>query len=440
MLNRKMAARQKSKAIKKPERKFINEQKCGSAGNNVAHQQAFNLFNLLKHRRARQWISYEWFYSNIDETFFSDGNDFNECLRQSFPLLKTRQLTRIEWNKIRRLLGKPRRCSTAFFLRERMALEQHRRATRLLQTAHAFETNEISQMDFDGLRCRTMPRQLSIGNDVNIMLPPPSSSPSPTKDANNIGSMLRSGIIQAIHSAPVAYDVQFNSGDNLETCTVPDFEINLCESLVVTRTSHNASSINRDANIVETNHSVKLLNEVCLLKKCLKQKQEKLHLLSLCHNEIHARQNLTEQGNGDDHDNDNDDGLMVMEITQHLYRDIAHININILEHFETIMGSAVGREAVAVRPVHKTTSAHLTKDVDKNVANIANCKEYPMEVQRLLNGLAKLLCVLMEQKESANCNNNSLANMRANAIENVKNLIAEDNFRRIRELLDSTDM
>lgn len=36
-------------------------------------------------------------------------NDFCVCLKDSFPQLKTHRLTRPEWCKIRRLMGKPRR-------------------------------------------------------------------------------------------------------------------------------------------------------------------------------------------------------------------------------------------------------------------------------------------------------------------------------------------
>jgi hypothetical protein len=42
---------------------------------------------------------------------FQGDNDFMTCLKESFPQLKTRKLTRVEWCKIRRMMGKPRRCS-----------------------------------------------------------------------------------------------------------------------------------------------------------------------------------------------------------------------------------------------------------------------------------------------------------------------------------------
>lgn len=42
---------------------------------------------------------------------FEGENDFMLCLRESFPNLKLRQLTRSQWCTIRRLMGRPRRCS-----------------------------------------------------------------------------------------------------------------------------------------------------------------------------------------------------------------------------------------------------------------------------------------------------------------------------------------
>lgn len=100
---------------------------------------------------------------------FEGDNEFCLCLKESFPNLKTRKLTRVEWGTIRRLMGKPRRyvatfktrasahhfyslfvkhftvweivfcpvdsprCSSAFFAEERTALRQKRQKMRLLQ-------------------------------------------------------------------------------------------------------------------------------------------------------------------------------------------------------------------------------------------------------------------------------------------------------------------
>lgn len=52
------------------------------------------LRNLLKLPKAHKFVSYEWFYSNIDRALFEGENDFQVCLREMYPDLKTRFLTR----------------------------------------------------------------------------------------------------------------------------------------------------------------------------------------------------------------------------------------------------------------------------------------------------------------------------------------------------------
>ncbi len=47
---------------------------------------------------------------------FEGDNEFCLCLKESFPNLKTRKLTRVEWGTIRRLMGKPRRYAAVFQL------------------------------------------------------------------------------------------------------------------------------------------------------------------------------------------------------------------------------------------------------------------------------------------------------------------------------------
>jgi len=59
-----------------------------------------------------KWVKfYSAFYLSC-RALFEGENDFCICLRESFPQLKTRNLTRMQWCKIRRLMGKPRRSVT----------------------------------------------------------------------------------------------------------------------------------------------------------------------------------------------------------------------------------------------------------------------------------------------------------------------------------------
>ncbi|CAG0885036.1 unnamed protein product [Cyprideis torosa] len=71
----------------------------------------FQLRNFVKLPNAHRWAYFEWFYSHIDRPLLYCENDFERCLRECFPQLQTRMLSRAEWRIIRRLLGKPRRCS-----------------------------------------------------------------------------------------------------------------------------------------------------------------------------------------------------------------------------------------------------------------------------------------------------------------------------------------
>ena len=91
------------------------------------------LRNLLKLPKGHKWVCHEFFYSNLDQVLFEGENDFMVCLKESFPQLKTRRLSKVEWCKVRRLMGKPRRCSSAFFAEERAELARKRQKIRMLQ-------------------------------------------------------------------------------------------------------------------------------------------------------------------------------------------------------------------------------------------------------------------------------------------------------------------
>ena len=68
--------------------------------------------------------------------FFEGSNDFIQCLDESFPDLKMSQnheLTQAQWRLVRRMVGKPRRCSSTFFAEERHLLAERRKQVRELQ-------------------------------------------------------------------------------------------------------------------------------------------------------------------------------------------------------------------------------------------------------------------------------------------------------------------
>ena len=57
-------------------------------------------------------------------------------------------MRRVEWNMIRRLLGKPRRCSAAFFAEERESLEAKREKVRILQRGGALPAEQATWEQF----------------------------------------------------------------------------------------------------------------------------------------------------------------------------------------------------------------------------------------------------------------------------------------------------
>ncbi|MEQ2304633.1 Protein lin-9 [Ameca splendens] len=163
------------------------------------------LRNLLKLPKAHKWCIYEWFYSNIDRPLFEGDNEFCLCLRESFPNLKTRKLTRVEWGTIRRLMGKPRRCSSAFFAEERTALRQKRQKMRLLQQRKLSDVSTCKDLPDE------IPLPLIIGTKVTARL-------------RGVHDGLFTGQIDAVDTSAATYRVTFDRS-GLGTHTVPDYEV-----------------------------------------------------------------------------------------------------------------------------------------------------------------------------------------------------------------------
>uniref|UniRef100_A0A1A7XIQ2 Lin-9 homolog n=1 Tax=Iconisemion striatum TaxID=60296 RepID=A0A1A7XIQ2_9TELE len=163
------------------------------------------LRNLLKLPKAHKWCIYEWFYSNIDRPLFEGDNEFCLCLKESFPNLKTRKLTRVEWGTIRRLMGKPRRCSSAFFAEERTALRQKRQKMRLLQQRKLSDVSNCKDLPDE------IPLPLIIGTKVTARL-----------RGDHDG--LFTGQIDAVDTSAATYRVTFDRS-GLGTHTVPDYEV-----------------------------------------------------------------------------------------------------------------------------------------------------------------------------------------------------------------------
>lgn len=127
------------------------------------------------------------------------------CLKESFPQLKTRKLTRVEWCKIRRMMGKPRRCSQSFFEEERRELERKRQKIRMLQQRKTADINSFKDLPSE------IPLQLVIGTKVTARLRKPQDG-------------LFTGSIDAVDTSNNTYRITFERA-GLGTHSVPDYEV-----------------------------------------------------------------------------------------------------------------------------------------------------------------------------------------------------------------------
>lgn len=170
-----------------------------------ASQLGHRLKNLLKHKKSHQWISYEFFYANIDRTLLGGENDFRACLKESFPDLKSRNLTRQEWRNLRRAMGKPRRCSQAFLAEERALLSNKRQKIRQLQQQKFVDVSYYRDLP------EQIPLSLVIGTRVTALLHEP-----------HFG--LFNGVIDAVDTKSQGYRITFDR-EEVGTHTVPDYEV-----------------------------------------------------------------------------------------------------------------------------------------------------------------------------------------------------------------------
>lgn len=170
-----------------------------------AQRVGLSLRTLLKLPKAHKWVCYEWFYANIDEPLFLAENDFESYLKDSFPQLKTRMLRRSEWRKVRRLMGKPRRCSPAFFTEERAVLNNRRSKIRYLQQQKVVDIREFRDLP------PNIPLSLVIGSRVTALLRRPSDG-------------LFTGTLDAVDQTTGVYRITFDR-PGIGSLDVPDYEV-----------------------------------------------------------------------------------------------------------------------------------------------------------------------------------------------------------------------
>ncbi|XP_064092892.1 protein lin-9 homolog isoform X3 [Macrobrachium nipponense] len=173
----------------------------------VAQQNGVRLRNFLKLPQAHKWVYFEWFYSNIDKPLFGGENDFQIVLKEAFPQLKTRKLSRRQWGIIRRMMGKPRRCSQAFFQEECLALDKKRQVLRLLQQRKITDINSLKDFPLPD----QIPMQLVIGTKVTARIRKPENG-------------LYTGVIDAVDTSDNTYRITFDR-HGIGTHSIPDYEV-----------------------------------------------------------------------------------------------------------------------------------------------------------------------------------------------------------------------
>nr|XP_045606145.1 protein lin-9 homolog isoform X3 [Procambarus clarkii] len=173
----------------------------------VAQQNGVRLRNFLKLPQAHKWVYFEWFYSNIDKPLFGGENDFQVVLKEAFPELRTRKLTRRQWGMIRRMMGKPRRCSQAFFQEECQSLDKKRHVLRLLQQRKITDITSLKDFPLPS----QIPMQLVIGTKVTARIRKPENG-------------LYTGVIDAVDTSDNTYRITFDR-HGIGTHSIPDYEV-----------------------------------------------------------------------------------------------------------------------------------------------------------------------------------------------------------------------
>lgn len=163
-----------------------------------------HLKNVLKLPKARRWVYCEFFYSGVDQQLFSGDNEFVQLLHEMFPNLRTLKLCRPEWRAIRRLIGKPRRCSEAFLNEEREALETKRARIRQIYDGSLMNIPPGCELPL------RLPPPLIIGAKIYARVRTP-------KDG------IYAGTIDAI--LPASYRVVFDKEEMIPPMIIKDSEV-----------------------------------------------------------------------------------------------------------------------------------------------------------------------------------------------------------------------
>ncbi|VDN05926.1 unnamed protein product [Thelazia callipaeda] len=163
-----------------------------------------HLKNVLKLPKARRWVYCEFFYSGVDQQLFLGENEFLQMLQEMLPNLRTFKLCKPEWRAIRRMIGKPRRCSQAFLNEERVSLDMKRAKIRQIYDGSVMGAPLGCELPL------RLPRPLIIGAKIYARVRTP-------KDG------IYAGTIDAI--LPDSYRVVFDKEEMIPPMIIKDSEV-----------------------------------------------------------------------------------------------------------------------------------------------------------------------------------------------------------------------
>ncbi|XP_050069304.1 protein lin-9 homolog isoform X1 [Anopheles maculipalpis] len=161
--------------------------------------------NFIVLSKAHRFCYFEFFYSDIDRNLFGTPSEFEQLVQTHYPQLKTKNLTRAEWRKIRASFGKPRLFSPAFIMEERLELARKREKIRVLQS------NSLGDISFTEGLPSSISKLISPGTKVTAKLRTPSDG-------------MYSGTVEGYVSEARSYRITFDR-TGLGSCLVPDYEV-----------------------------------------------------------------------------------------------------------------------------------------------------------------------------------------------------------------------
>lgn len=366
------------------------------------------LRNLLKLPKAYNWVCSEWFYSNIDRSLFLESNDFTICLRELFPQLKNYTLTRTEWSMVRRVIGKPRRCSPNFFAEEIRELELRRSKIRLLQQRKAADVTSFKDVPEE------IPLQPVIGTSVTARLRMPKRG-------------LFTGKIEAVDTSNNTYRVNLDRL-GLGTHSIPDYEVlsnempetisksALLQSLrprnlnslpaagktkepLLTNDSVSASNdtLSVDDNGMVGEHPLELLQTIVRLKKILFIKKAQIQSLREMNTET-ERMSLYNQSISEEFQTRYAGNIIALEmINSDLSTIISSLNYHLKKLGPNELVSSI------LSPAHLQEQSHMMAQelVQKNNTTVTNPSKVVVDDEKLLKLITDLTALMLQIKTLA---------------------------------------